>query len=134
MRIVWVMAAVLLVAAGAQAQTVIDSYDLKYFNAGATSPVQTESFPSTDAVCDQEDPSPGSSVNPTQVIWDDPDVAGRVCIRISSPGSVLPSLPIGNYDATLSAVNVAGASGDSNRAPFSVVGSPAAPSGLRLRK
>lgn len=119
-------------AAAVSAQTApIDSYENRHYAAGAAAPTQTYTFPATATVCNQADPGSGVTVNPTRLIWDDPANPGRVCIHQFAAGSTLFSLPIGNYEGTLIAVNQGGASGESPRAPFSRLGPPSVPSGVR---
>lgn len=77
---------------------------------------------------------PGTPVNPTQALWDDPSNAGRVC-RWQDPGTgPLFSVPFGAaYEAGLQAYNMAGRGPESNRVPFSRLAPPSiAPTGLRV--
>lgn len=123
----------MLSASGVSGQTVtVDSYEIRYYAPGASAPTQSSTFAAAAATCNQPDPGPASSVNPTRAIWDDPNNAGRVCIQQFTAGDVLLSLPMGNYEAALVAVNQAGASGESPRGPFSRLALPPVPSGLRL--
>lgn len=129
------MAAVLVLAAGvAQAQEVVDSYEFRHYAQGAQAPVQTDTFLAAGTTCNQAPPTGTSNVNPTRAIWDDPNNAGRVCIYTFQSGSRLFSLPVGNYEGTLVAVNAGGASGESSRAPFMRINAPPVPSGLRLAR
>lgn len=134
MRIVVLTVAFALLTASAFAQNQqIDSYVVKYYAPGAPQPMQqTDAFQASAVQCNQVAPSGGSTVNPNRLIWDDPAVSGRVCIHTIAPGATLLSLPVGNYEATLSANNGAGGSSESNRASFSRQTSPGAPSGFRF--
>jgi hypothetical protein len=116
----------------ANAQTP-ETYLARYYNAGASAPVQTEAFAASGAACNLL-PSPGgSTVNPTLLEWNDIANVGRVCRRVSAGAGNLQSLPIGSYEATLSASNTGGTSPESNRAPFSrAVVAPGAPTGFRV--
>lgn len=121
-----------LLAADGLAQT-IDRYRLQIYLAGGAQPVQTQEFPATAVVCGQTPPpTNASTVNPTKAVWTDPADATRVCLYTAQAGDPLLGLPVGSYEATLVAVNAAGASPESNRAPFSRLDAPSAPAGLRL--
>lgn len=115
------------------AQTPTD-YVARYYVAGASAPVQTESFNAGAITCNLAPSPPGTStVNPTRLEWDDIAVAGRVCRRTSAGSGSLPSLPFGSYEATLTASNAGGTSAESNRAPFSRAAvAPGAPTAFRV--
>lgn len=122
----------LLLASPVHAQT-IASYQLKYYNVGATQPLQQgDAFPASAAVCNQTAPTGASTVNPGRVIWDDLANAGKVCIYTVPTSGSLPSLPTpGTYEGTLTAINTVG-SAESARAPFSRLGPPVAPTGTKF--
>lgn len=120
-----------LTAVPARAQTV-ESYQIQHYAVGATAPVQTDTFPAAAASCDQPDPGPASTVNPTRVIFADPVNAGRFCVYAVASGSQLFSLPVGNYEGSLVAINQGGASGESSRAPFSRLNAPPVPTAFRF--
>jgi len=109
------------------------SYQVKYYNVGASQPLQqSDAFPASAAVCNQTAASGGSTVNPKLVVWDDLANAGKVCVYTIPTSGALPSLPTpGSYEGTLTAINAAG-SAESARAPFSRLASPSAPTGLRI--
>lgn len=116
------------------AQTV-DSYQVKYFNAGAAQPLQqSDAFPATAAVCNQAPPTPTNTINPTRLVWSDPANAGRVCIYTAPATSSLQSFPFGSYEGVLVAINATGSSPDSNRAPFSRLAAPSAPTGFSFTR
>ena len=125
----------LLLAHSAGAQVIpVTSYILRFYQAGAQAPVQQESFGSGSVLCGQA-PLPPTlpTVNPTRASWTDPNgTNGQVCIYGEAQGGPLFSLPIGNYEATLTASNDAGSSPESARAVFSRVATLAAPSGFRI--
>ena len=121
---------VTLTPTGASAQAV-ESYQLRHYAVGATEPVQTDAFAAAAASCDQPDHGPASTVNPTRVIFADPNNAGRFCIYQFATGSPLFSLPVGNYEGALVAINQGGASGESPRAPFSRLSAPPVPTAFR---
>ena len=132
----WILGWLLVLSVVAWGQT-IDSYQILYYAVGATAPLQTETFLAPAAVCNQAAPTVTTTVNPTRLIWDDAALAGRVCIAPISqtPTGPLFSLPIGaSYEGTLVAVNAAGNSGESNRAPFSRLAAAAARSGVRFSR
>ena len=127
--LVWCLA---LVPSAAFAQSV-DSWHLQFYLPGATQPFQGPMvIGNTDVTCSQPKQS-GSIVNPNRVAWDDPANSQRDCVASSAQG-VLIAFPvaIGNYEATLRAVNSIGISGESNRAPFAVGVAPAPPTNLRV--
>lgn len=116
---------------------VISAYPLRIYNVGAASPLSTTDLQATAVVCNQAAPTTTSTINPTKVLWDDPDNVGKVCIWTDPGTGPLASLPFGatSYEATLSATNTAGTSPESNRAPFSHPGvSPGARTGLKVVK
>ena len=115
------------------AQTV-ESYELRAYNVGATAPLQSFTFPVANVTCNLVAPTPGSTVNPTTALWDDPVNTGRVCQFVQGSGPLFSVPSPGTYEATLAAVNAAGSSPESNRAPFSRLDAAGAPSGLRLRR
>ena len=119
----------LMSAVAASAQS-ITQYQANYYNAGAPSPVQSETFLVAVPTCNQVAPAV-NTVNPTRLIWDDIANVGKVCIFTGSPTGPLFSLPIGSYEATLIAVNGAGPSPESVRAPFSRLASPATPTNVK---
>lgn len=106
------------------------SYRAEYYAPGASQPITTDTFPASAVVCNQTTPTSTSSVNPTRMYWTDPNNAGRVCIYTPPTGANLIAGPVGNFEGVLFAINVAGTSGPSNRAPFSIVGTPVAPAGF----
>lgn len=131
-----VLAALLLLSIPSivAAQTPVDSYQIKYYLAGATLPLQqSDTFAASATVCNQARPVAGATVNPTRAVWDDPANAGRVCIWTGTSG-VLGSLPIGSFEATLTALNAAGASAESTRTPFSRLTVPVAPTGFGVSR
>lgn len=129
------IAALLLTSASAvQAQApTIDSYQVRFYAPGAQQPMQqTENFPVAAVVCNQAPPVSPNTVNPTRYVWDDPAVAGRVCLHQEAQGGTLFALPVGSYEATIAAINTAGSSAESNRAPFSRQNVVAAPTGFKI--
>lgn len=124
-----------LLPALAQAQT-ISSWQLRIYNVGAATPISAPTDLLTANVqCNQNAPSSTNSVNPTRVVFDDPNVAGKVCIWVDPGTGPLSSMPFGasSYEGTLTATNAAGTTLESGRAPFSHPGQvPNVPAGLRL--
>jgi len=132
------VAILLLLSTSVSAQTV-DGYRLNVYPTGAA-PVATPTtffdFLSSAITCNLAPPTVVLTlpVNPTRVMWDDPNNTGRVC-QWTDPGTgPLFAMPIGsNYEAGLQAFNAAGRGPESNRAPFSRLAAPSiAPTGLRL--
>jgi len=122
----------LLVAATPVHSQTPESYEARFYQLGATMPFQTHAFVATATSCQQAQPSATTTINPTRFIWDDPSNPGSVCIYTGGSG-ILLAFPIGSYEATLVAINAAGASAESMpRAPFSRLASPSAPTGLRV--
>lgn len=125
-------ALVVLLPAVAHAQTPASSYVLKFYNVGAPSPIQTETFAASTALCGQTKPAATSTVNPTRFFWDDPAGGGKVCILGESASGPLFSIPLGNYEGTVAAVNATASSAESNRAPFSRDAALPAPSNFAI--
>ena len=129
----WLLVGIALLSlpAVSVAQTA-ETYHIRYYAVGASEPLQqTDSFPASAVLCNQAPPASTNSVNPVRAIWDDPQNPGQVCTYAVPSNGALPSLPLGTYEATLVAANAAG-SAESARAPFTRLGSPAAPQGLRF--
>jgi hypothetical protein len=125
----------LVIVPGVAGAQTIDSYRLNYYNPGAAAPLQqSDAFPASGVACNVEKPTVINTINPTTAVWDDPANAGKVCMFIIPTTGTLPSLPLGSYEATLVAINSAGASAESNRAPFSRLALPAARTGFLLRR
>lgn len=122
------------IAGSLQAQSLPTSYQAAFYNAGAAQPLQqSDTFLRTAASCNQTAPTTVSTVNPTRVVWNDEANPGKVCVFAFPSSAALFSLPIpGSYEATLKAVNAAGASAESNRAPFSRLAPSAVPTGLQF--
>jgi len=114
-----------------QAQT-IDSYELRYYNVGATQPFQVYPMSADTYLCNQTPIVSTITANPTRVEWDDPTASGRVCIYTEVAGGPLLSLPVGNYEATLVAINAFGRSPESNRAPFVLGSLPGVPTTFKV--
>lgn len=114
-----------------QAQT-IDSYELRYYNVGATQPFQLMALPAGTYLCNQTPVVSTINANPTIVEWDDPTASGRVCLYVEVPGGPLVSFPAGNYEATLVAINTFGRSPESTRAPFVVGSLPGVPTTFKV--
>jgi len=127
-KIMGISLAVLLLSTSIYAQTGVDSYDLQFYNPGATMPFQNYPFDSSEVQCNQPAPIITTG-NPTKIFWDDTDNIGMVCIHTPSSGPLF-SLPNGNYEGTLIAINQFGSSGESNRSPFSRGTAPGALSGF----
>lgn len=120
--------------APAQAQDPPTSYTLRVYAQGAASPLTTLDVPIIGISCDQPDTPPPAETptNPKKWAWDDPDRVGRDCVYLD--GARFDALPDGDYDATIIAVNAAGASTEHPRVPFvrRRPQPPAAPMGLRI--
>ncbi len=119
-------------AAQAQALTAIQA---NYYNAGAASPLQTETFAASAAVCNQTPPTNPSTINPTRAVYADPANSGKDCIITDPAGGTLLSLPLGgqggtNYEGTLTPINAVGPGPESARVPFSRGAAPAALTGV----
>jgi hypothetical protein len=127
-----VAVALVLWSAAALAQQQVDSYEIRYYNAGAAQPFQLFPLPAGSYACNQTPTISTLSSNPNAAEWDDPNANGRVCHYQEIPGGPLLSFPIGNYEATLRAFNIAGASPESNRAPFVVGALPGAPTNFKI--
>jgi hypothetical protein len=110
-------------------------YTLRIYLAGATSPLSAPTvIPAASVTCNQAPPTSTITTNPTRAVFDDPDIAGRVCIWTDTGTGPLFSVPFGGtYEATLSVSNLAGESPESTRAPFTRPGTVrTAPAGLRV--
>jgi hypothetical protein len=119
------------------AQPTLTSYQLRFFQAGA-SPTSTLTFAATATTCGQTVvPTPVASVNPRFARWDDPATANRQCVydlTTAVGGNPIPAFPVGQYTARLVVTDSVGLSStessDSN--PFFRADPPAAPTGLSL--
>lgn len=100
------------------------SYQIAYYWTGASNPFQFFDIQSGNYLCGQYPIVNTDATNPTTIEWDDPLNPGYKCQYTESVGGILLSLPTGNYEATLRAVNSFGTSAESNRAPFVVISMP----------
>jgi hypothetical protein len=97
----------------ALAQGAVASYTMEVWSAGVNpasgSPVTSTTFLVGTVTCNQAAITvPGTVINPTRLVWDDPAVAGKVCIATIN-STVLTALPNGlGYFVTLRAVDTAG--------------------------
>jgi hypothetical protein len=129
-------ALLLLLAAPAAAQSV-EKWTLRIYATGAATPLTapTDLLAAT-VVCGQPAPPvTATSLNPTKVIFDDPATPGSVCIWTDPGTGPLSALPFGAtaYQATVTATNSLGTSGESNRASFTHPGQiPGVPTGTRV--
>lgn len=127
-------------AVSAQSQTPPVSH-VRVVVTGGVSPV-TNDLPIASIACNQTPPAPttGTVHNPTKVIYDDPAVAGKVCIYTDTgaPPSPLLALPFGGTVYTATAAFIYGTAGPG---PFSAVSNPfdhpgvpgtTAPTGFRV--
>jgi hypothetical protein len=124
-------------ASAAAAQTTLTSYELRFYQGGAT-PTSAIAFPAGATTCGQTVvPTPVASVNPRFARWDDPAAANRQCVydlTTAVGGNPIPAFPVGQYTARLVVTDSVGLSStessDSN--PFFRADPPAAPTGLSL--
>jgi hypothetical protein len=116
----------------------ITVWTLRIYTVGAAVPLSTPTdLLAANVVCNQPAPPASPSINPTRVIFDDPQNIGRVCLWTDPGTGPLQSIPFGalTYEATLTATNVAGTSAESNRAPFTRPGlPPGIPTALKLQR
>ncbi len=124
-----------LAAAPASAQAVT-SYTFKISNQGAPAPLSVTVLPAAGFVCNSLPPPAPVGVNPLFILFDDPALAGKVCVYTDSGAGPLLALPFGSgiYTATLAATNAVSTSLDSvTSPPFSKPGVGAAvPTGVRV--
>ena len=131
-RILLMVAAALLLASSAQAQT-ITSWTLNIYAGleGTSPPIKTAVIPASAVACniDPATPQPDKSAR-----WDDTVNAGRDCQWVDT---AFFTLAVGNYRGGLSATNAGGPGPESALVPFSVsappVLPPAAPTGLGIK-
>lgn len=133
-RIVFLfVAALLLVAPRAQAQTGPD-FNLRIYVAGAATPMSPPTLiPAAKVVCNQAAPASNASTkNPLRSVWDDPLNAGKVCTYIDDGTGPLAALPtaFNKFEATITQVSGGVETDESNRAPFQRT--PPAPKNVRL--
>lgn len=114
------------------AQNPITAYELRYYNAGAQSAFQTQQLPLGSYQCNQDPILSTIISNPNRAVWDDPSASGRTCIYTGLDTGPLAAFPVGNYEATLVAINSIGTSPESNRAPFVIGQIPAVPTGVHI--
>ena len=133
---------VLLLLAGAtpvSAQT-ITRWTLRVYNVGARQPLSSpiDLIAGQGVTCNLDPASAMTTQNnPIRAaVWNDPAAAGRVCAWVDPGTGALPSTPLGgSYEASMTATNATGTSGESARVPFPHPGVPASPqSGVLLRK
>lgn len=115
----------------------IDKWSVRIYNVGAVAPLFGPlDLLATNVQCNQvAPPATASTINPTRIVFDDAVNVGKVCIWTDPGTGVLTAVPFGAaaYEGTVTATNVAGTTGESNRAPFTRPGAlPGVPSGLRL--
>ena len=127
-----------IIPTAAQAQPVT-GYTLAVYLRGGDAPTVTHAVPAAEVVCGQpRQTAPAVVANPRYVRWNDPSAPALDCVwdsgATAGPLFALPFSPTQEYDATLRAVNTAGASPESARSnPFSRPGvAPAVLSGLRV--
>jgi hypothetical protein len=95
----------------------IVSYEFQVYRPGvdptAGEPFRQVTIPSSNVACDQSPiVAPPVSINPSRVVWDDPDHPGRLCAVSLTMLSELPIAPDA-YLATLTAYTEAGAGASS---------------------
>ena len=116
-----------------QAQT-ITSHSVRFYNTGASQPLQTNSLQSSAFTCGQTRAT-GATLNPTRIVYNDPANQVLDCVYNDPGTGPISSTPTGvNLEATLTNINSIGESPESNRAPFLKGNLPPAPGGLRLYK
>lgn len=119
-----------------QAGQAIDTYELRLYAPGASAPMTSSQIDASATTCNLAAPPPATPpvVNPTLVIWDDPQNASRVCQW--TPGGqasgTLVQLPDGAHEAVVVSIYMGVAGPESPRVPFSRVVPRPAPTGLRL--
>jgi hypothetical protein len=122
-------------AAFAQA---ITGYTVQYFNAGASQPLQQSDRILPSAVTCGVTPKlvvTAPAINPTKIAWDDPsNPTAFDCVVDLSTGTSLVAFPVGSYDATVFATNVAGNGPATPRVSFSQAAVPAVLTGLRFTR
>lgn len=139
MKHLWIVLALLTLIVWpsiAHAQT---KWTLRVYTVGGSTPVIAPvDLPSANVGCGQNMPPAGSTINVEQVVFDDPTIAGKVCIWADPTSShVLATIPESNdpYEATLTASSATMASLESARsAPFTMNSAPPVPTGVRLRR
>ena len=95
-----------------------NSYVLRIFPAGSGTAVNTNTVTPAELSCDQPTPTNTTNVNPTRWYWNDPAVAGRVCIYVNA--LQFENLADGQYEGTAQYVDNAGLESlESTRAAFS---------------
>src|SRR2546428_5210298 len=110
-RIVVLLGGMLFVAdvARAQAQApTTDTITARIYNVGALAPLQTESWATSAALCNQPQPIAPSTINPTKIKYNDPANVTQACIFTESLTGPLFSVPTpGSYELTLTLFTVA---------------------------
>lgn len=130
-----------LCAAPAAAQAPnISKYDQQVFAPGVDpstgAPLWTNTYQASAALCDQAAPTvPAVVANPTQIVFDDPAHAGRVC-AITIASTLLVALPNqSGYVTTLTQTDTLGQTSARSAAsnPFTKQGVPAVLTNVRVR-
>ena len=120
-------------APSAYAQGPILDWTVGYYVRGATAPITSTLIAVAAAQCGQVKQVGFSTVDPTRVVWDDPNDGTKDCIFVDAAlvGTVIG---YGDLDARMVARNLAGTSPVSNTAQFSRSDPrpPTVPTGLRV--
>ena len=127
------------VTASAQTPEAVVSWDVQFFQSGATAPFQTQNFTKSGSLCGQVTvPAPTGTVsNPTSIRLTDPLNASTDCVLGPNASAVLTSIPFGvGYTAKAvahGATLVSPTSAASNAfSRVNVPTPPAAPANIRI--
>lgn len=132
MKKILLIIGLVLIPCVSEGQTAPTSYQVRYYSVGAQAPIQFQVLLPANFVCNSTPINSTIIANPNKIVWDDPTASGKVCIYTESPGGTLVSFPVGNYDATLTAINNIGESPESVRAPFVRGDTPGVPTNVQF--
>lgn len=116
----------------------IAKWTVRIYTAGSNVPViPAFDLPAASVGCGQTMPAGGSTINPTEIVFEDPNGGGKACIWLDPSGSgVLATIPDSAtpYEATITATSATGATSpeSARSAAFTVNSAPPAPTGVKL--
>lgn len=137
-RLVLAIVAILLGAAASASAQSFDTVTFRVYASGAPGAITTTPLPFPGSWACGLTKQTGTNVNPNRIVIDDPaavPASSKDCQFVDNgTGPLLATQTVGNYEATVQAVNSAASltGVEGPRSPFSRQGLPASLTGLRL--